>query len=233
MEIVKFQNVTLDYPIIGQSEKSLKKILLKSLVGGALNRVRNHISVRALDNISFEFCEGDRVGLVGNNGSGKSSVLNLINQTYLPTSGEVIVNGSVSSMLSISLGIDSEATGMENLILRCNLMRLNQRQKIRVVEDVVEFSELGDYINFPLRTYSSGMVMRLLFGIATSANSEIVIMDEWLSVGDEQFAKKAELRLQNLLKNTKLLVIASHNSSLIANTCNKVIHLDHGKIVNA
>jgi lipopolysaccharide transport system ATP-binding protein len=129
--------------------------------------------------------------------------------------------------------MDSEATGYENIVLRCTILGLRRRDTLKIVDDVCEFSELGDYIHMPIRTYSSGMVMRLMFAISTSVEADIILMDEWLSVGDAQFADKAQKRLSDLISKAKLLVIASHNKELIRNMCTRVMHLEHGKVVEA
>jgi len=128
--------------------------------------------------------------------------------------------------------MEGDATGIENIYLRGTLIGLNKHELKRLVEEVTEFSELGNYIHMPMRTYSTGMMMRIAFGISTSITADIVLMDEWLSVGDTDFAEKAELRLQKLVDQAKILVIASHNSGLIEKMCNRVMHLEHGKIVS-
>ena len=201
--------------------------------GGALAKdASNRVIVRALDDLSFEFHEGDRVGLVGHNGSGKSTLLQVLAGIYEPTSGQLTVQGRVTSMLAITLGMDAEATGLDNIYLRGRLMGFKRSVIEALVEDIADFAGIGEFLHFPMRTYSSGMSMRLAFAVATSVEAEIILMDEWLSVGDTEFVSKAKERLTALVRKARLVVIASHDLSMIADQCNTVIHLEHGKIVS-
>lgn len=234
MSFIEAKNLEVSFPIYGANSRSLKRVTLRALTGGILDVDSNdQINVKALDNLSFSWKSGDRVGLVGHNGSGKTTLLRALAGIYTPTNGELKISGTVVSMLSVTLGMEGDATGMENINLRGALMGYTKKQISVLAEEVIEFSDLGDYIYMPMRTYSSGMMMRLAFGISTSVTADILLMDEWLSVGDEQFAEKAEKRLSVLVDKAKILVIASHNSGLIKSLCNKAIHLEHGKIKNA
>ena len=224
--------IVVEFPIYGSSSRSLKNTLLGAATGGLLARdAADRVVVRALDNLSFEFCEGDRVGIVGHNGSGKSTLLRVIAGAYEPVSGTIEVSGKVTSMLSIMLGMEAEATGYENIFLRATIMGLKPKEIESLVDEVCEFSELGDYIAMPLRTYSSGMAMRLAFAISTSVRADIILMDEWMAVGDEAFAKKSERRLNELVDKAGILVLASQSLDTIRANCNKVMRLDHGNIV--
>ena len=234
MSFIEANNLEVSFPIYGTSSRSLKKVTLRALTGGALGVDSNDlVTIKALDNLTFSWKSGDRVGLVGHNGSGKTTLLRALAGIYAPTGGSLQINGKVVSMLSVTLGMEADATGMENIHLRGTLMGYTKKQISNLADEVIEFSDLGDYIHMPMRTYSSGMMMRLAFGISTSVTADILLMDEWLSVGDEQFAEKAEKRLKILVDRAKILVIASHNSGLIKSLCNKAIHLEHGKIKNA
>jgi len=234
MSTIEANNLEVSFPIYGTNSRSLKKVTLRALTGGALGVDSNDlITVKALDNLTFSWKSGDRVGLVGHNGSGKTTLLRALAGIYAPTGGTLEITGTVVSMLSVTLGMEADATGMENIHLRGTLMGYTKKQISNLADEVIEFSDLGDYIYMPIRTYSSGMMMRLAFGISTSVTADILLMDEWLSVGDEQFAEKAEKRLKLLVDRAKILVIASHNSGLIKTLCNKAIHLEHGKIKNA
>jgi len=233
MSKIVAENMSIDFPIYGARSRSLKNVALKAVTGGVISKdARDQIVVRALDDLNFNWVAGDRIGLVGHNGSGKTTLLRALTGAYEPTSGTLKIAGTVASMLSISLGMEGDATGIENIYLRGTLIGLKRRELRRLVDEVTDFSELGDYINMPMRTYSSGMMMRMAFGISTSIMADIVLMDEWLSVGDTDFANKAEARLKKLVDQAKILVIASHNSGLIEKMCNKVMHLEHGKIVS-
>jgi len=225
-------NIIVDFPIYGTTSRSFKNAFIRTATGGLLARDANErIVVRALNGVSFELAEGDRVGIVGHNGSGKSTLLRVIVGAFEPVNGSIVVVGKVSSMLSISLGMDLEATGYENIFLRGAIMGLKPREIESLAEEIIGFSELGDYIAMPVRTYSSGMAMRLAFAISTSISADIILMDEWLSIGDASFSEKAQQRLQAVLDQAKILVIASHNEELLRKNCHKIMRLDHGKLV--
>lgn len=226
------KDVCVEFPVYEASKRSLKRALVRAATGGMLAvDSSQHVMVRALNALSFDFRDGDRVGLLGHNGSGKSTLLRVLAGAYEPVSGTVDVDGKVASMLNVWLGMIIDATGRENIFLRGAVMGLKPKEIDAVVDDIVEFSELGDYIDMPLRTYSSGMQMRLAFSIATSVAADIVLMDEWLSAGDASFAEKAQRRLNSLLDRTGIFIVASHNEAMINRTCNKIMRLDHGNLV--
>ena len=188
------------------------------------------VTIQALSDIDLFVGPGDRLGIIGPNGSGKSTLLRLLAGIYEPSSGSAIRSGTIGSLVDINMGINPENTGIENIILRGKLLGLGHRQIVQRLDEIVEFSELGDFISLPVRTYSSGMLLRLAFAVSTSITADIIIMDEWLSVGDGAFAKKAESRLANLVKNSELLIIATHNRALAEAACNKAIWLEQGRI---
>jgi lipopolysaccharide transport system ATP-binding protein len=227
--LVVAENASVSFPIFGS--RSIKKTVISGLTGGYIKVTDNTVSVSALDNISFLFKKGERIGLWGQNGSGKTTLLRLIAGVYTPTSGTVTVNGSIASLLNISLGMDPEATGVENIYLRALMMGLTHKEIDAKMDEIIAYSELGEYINFPLKTYSTGMNMRLAFSISTAAAADIVLMDEWLSVGDVSFVEKAKKRLNEMLEQSNLLVLASHNREILETTCTKIVMLEHGKIV--
>lgn len=232
MSRIRAQDIVVDFPIYGSQSRSLKNTFIRAATGGVLARdAAERVVVRALNEITFEFKEGDRIGLVGHNGSGKSTLLRVLTGAYEPARGSIEVTGRVASMLSITLGMDNEATGYENIFVRAAIMGLRPKDIAPLVSEIIEFSELGDYIGMPFRTYSSGMAMRLAFAISTSVPGDIILMDEWLSVGDASFSKKAALRLEQMLDQAKIFVLASHDEALIHKTCNKLLRLDHGKMV--
>jgi lipopolysaccharide transport system ATP-binding protein len=204
---------------------------LQVATGGKLDADPNgRVVIRALDKLSFNLQDGDRVGLVGHNGAGKSTLLRALSRVYAPTSGAAVIQGDVGSLIDISLGINPEATGRENIFIRGALLGFSKQEIESHLDSVIEFSELGDFIEMPVRTYSSGMHLRLAFAVSTVVRPEILLMDEWLSVGDENFKLKAEGRLAELVDATKILVIASHSRELIETSCNRAIWLEHGKI---
>lgn len=233
MSSVVARDVVVDFPIYGTRHRSFKSTVLRAATGGALAQAGNdRVVVRALDSLTFTFREGDRVGLLGHNGSGKTTLLRVVAGAYEPVSGTIAVEGTVVSMLSITLGIDHEATGYENIFLLGAVMGQTRHQMRERLDDICGFAELGEFIYMPVRTYSSGMVMRFAFAVATSTPADIVLMDEWLSVGDQDFAQKAQARLGALLGSTKILFLASHNESLVRKNCNWVLRLEHGKMAS-
>ncbi len=230
---VTAQNIVIEFPIYGVESRSLKNTFIHTATGGLLERdSANQILVRAITNASFDFCEGDRVGIVGHNGSGKSTLLRVIAGAYEPVSGTIEVTGKIASMLSITLGMDQEATGRENIFLRGAFMGLRPQDTELLLDEICEFSELGDYIDMPLRTYSSGMSMRLAFAISTSVQADIILMDEWLSAGDASFTAKAQKRINDLVDQAKILVLASHSPEIIRRNCNRILLLEHGRIIS-
>lgn len=231
MAYIEFKHVHVDIPIYNARSRSLRNRLIHAATGGQLDADANgHVVVRALDDISFTLQDGDRVGLVGHNGAGKTSLLRVLGEVYTPTSGVVTIEGKIGSLIELSLGIDPEFTGRENVYFRARLLGIPKAKITEKIDEIIEFSELGSFFDMPLRTYSSGMHLRLAFAVSTMLQPEILLMDEWLSVGDKNFKHKAEERLTRVVNSTNILVIASHSRDLILRTCNRVIWLNHGKI---
>ena len=220
-------NISVGFPIYSTSNRSFKSSLLYKATGGRIAKdSANRIEVSAFDSLSFELNDGDRLGLIGPNGSGKSTLLRVISGVYMPTKGSITIDGHVSSLIDISLGLDPEATGYENIKMRLVLTGHSLKSTRSHIEDIAEFTELGDFLKLPIRTYSSGMQMRLGFAISTAISSDIILMDEWLSVGDANFQRKAELRLKNHLNKSSILVIASHSIDLINSLCNRKLQMN-------
>jgi len=233
MARIKAQNVCVDFAIYASSGRSVKNTVLNAATGGLIARdARDNMVVRALDDVSFEFHDGARVGLVGHNGSGKTTLLRVLAGAYEPVRGTVEVEGRVASMLNIWIGMDLEATGYENIFMRGVKMGVRPKAIARLVEEICDFAELGDYIHVPMRTYSSGMAMRLAFAISTCVDAEILLMDEWLSAGDAEFNEKAQRRLRAIVDRAKILVLVSHDAALIRGNCNTIMTLDHGKLIS-
>lgn len=228
---IRAEGITVEFPVFNASHRSLKKAVLRATTGGRVARdAGRHVIVRAVNNASFEFRPGDRVGLVGHNGAGKTTLLRVLSGVYAPVFGKLDVRGRIGSLLDMSLGMDPEATGYENIFLRGVVMGLKPAEIEAKVEEIAEFSELGDYLNMPTRTYSSGMALRLAFATSTAIHPEILLMDEWLSVGDESFNKKASARLKSMVESSAILVMASHSPELVAKICNRKIVVDKGEL---
>lgn len=229
---IRLQNVTVDFPVITGGARSIKHQLLQSMTGGRINSATTErVVVRALEDVTLSADHGDRIGLLGHNGAGKSTLLRVLARVYEPEFGAVSVQGRVAPLFDISLGMDMEATGYENIFLRGLYLGLRTREIRALVDEVVEFAELGEFLALPVRTYSSGMAMRLAFSISTAIRPDIVLMDEWLGTGDASFLHKAERRLHELIGSAGIMLLASHNDQIIRDACNKAILFEHGRIV--
>lgn len=230
MAHIVFDHVCVDFPIYNAKNRSLKNTVMQAATGGKVSFGAEGTIIRSLDDVSFTFKDGDRVGLVGHNGAGKSTLLRALSRVYEPTSGYAQINGEIGSLVDISLGIDAEATGRENIFIRGALLGLRRKDIENRFDEIVDFSELGSFVDMPVRTYSSGMHLRLAFAVATIIRPEILLMDEWLSVGDASFNAKAESRLTELVQSSRILVIASHSRELIEKTCNRALWFEHGRL---
>ena len=231
MPQINLQNVSVSIPIYNSQGRSFKKTLMGLASGGRIGLTEKGVTVvQSLTDINLKINSKERVGLIGCNGAGKSTLLRVLAKVYEPTEGAAQIVGYVGSLIGISLGIDSEATGVENIFMRAALLGIPKKVVEEKLDDLIAFAELDDFINMPVRTYSSGMHMRLAFAVSTMISPEILLMDEWLSVGDKKFNEKAEKRLTSLIENSNILVIASHSRALIENCCTRVVWLENGRI---
>ena len=231
MANIQLESVTVVFPVYNTSTRSLKNRLLHHGTGGRIGRdAGNRLCVRALDNVSLAFEHGERVGLVGCNGAGKTTLLRVLTGAYEPTRGRVWRRGRTASLLNVSLGIDPESTGYENIMLRGLFLGLMPEQVRERMDEIAAFTELGDYLAMPVHTYSIGMRLRLAFAVCTCFEPEILLMDEWLSVGDQSFVEKARRRLEDFVDRARILVIASQNLSLLERICTTGVLLDAGKV---
>ena len=234
MASINLENVTVDFPIYGHLQ-SFRTALL-SRAGGLIRREgkrSERVTVRSLNSISLVIEHGDRVALIGHNGAGKSTLLRVIAGVYEPIAGRAIINGRVSPLFNTSPGLNIDDTGYENM-LTCGLFLGMTRKEIRQkTPDIEQFTELGQYLLFPVRTYSSGMLTRLGFAIATAIDPEILLLDEGLGTGDARFVERANKRINALVSRSSILVLASHTETLIESMCNKAILMDKGQIVMA
>lgn len=229
MTHVHLDNVSVSFPIYTAHTRSLKTDVATRL-GGRMAAHNRSITVHALKNVNIHIEEGDRIGLVGHNGAGKTTFLRLVSGVYEPEVGSVSVKGKVAAFTDITLGMDPEASGWDNITFRCVFMGLTFAEARRLAPSIAEFSELGDYLDVPIRTYSSGMFVRLAFAISTSVYPDIVVMDEMISVGDQRFIDKAKARIGDLLNKSKILVLASHDVDLLKSLCNKVLWMEKGEV---
>jgi lipopolysaccharide transport system ATP-binding protein len=232
MSLIEFQKVCIDFPIFNGKSRSLKHQLINLATGGQLNSANpGCVVVRALDDVSFVLKDGDRVGVIGHNGSGKSTLLRCLGGVYKPTYGNANIVGKCGSLIDISLGIDPEATGRENIYIRAALLEMTRGEIESRFTEIEHFADLGNFIDLPVRTYSSGMHLRLAFSVSTVMRPNILLMDEWLSVGDEDFRVKAEGRVTEMVSSTNILVIATHSRELVHKICNRVLYFEHGRLV--
>lgn len=232
MALLQLRNVSVEFPIYQGGSRSLKKSLLATSTKGNLGRdAHARINVHALSDLTFDIRDGDRLGLIGANGAGKSTLLKVMAGIFKPTRGQFHAVGRASALLDVSAGMDIDATGRENIILRGMYMGLHPREMRRHADEIIEFTELGDYIEMPVRTYSSGMMVRLAFAISTAIPPEILIMDEWLAAGDAGFLGRAHQRMVAFARRASILVLATHALPLVAEWCNCALLLDKGHVV--
>ncbi len=221
MTSIHLQNVSVEIPVFSNHSRSIKNSFLKNF-----SKEKASIkSVTALHEIHLNLKDGDRLGIMGPNGAGKSTLLRTIAGVYQPSMGHIDVKGSIAPLINISLGMDMEATGYENIRMQAIMMGMKLKQIKLIEEEIADFTELGKFLELPVRTYSTGMQMRLGFAVSTTVPADIILMDEWLSVGDSDFLIKAEKRLLDYIQKSSILVIASHSEDLISKTTNQVIHL--------
>lgn len=187
--------------------------------------------VHALRGISLHIADGERVGLIGENGAGKTTLLRVLSGAYEPTRGAINVAGSVSSLTDLTLGMDLEASGYENIRLRALYLGLSRRESTALTKDTEEFTELGQYLHLPVRTYSSGMMLRLAFAMSTAIAPDILLMDEMVGAGDAHFLGKARARIESLMTKASILVLASHNNDIVRTFCQRGICLKGGEVV--
>jgi ABC-type polysaccharide/polyol phosphate transport system ATPase subunit len=234
MASIIVENATVDFPIYnGINRRLLHPSTLISTLrpGGDLGQnSRGQFVVSALKSVSLELRDGDRLGLIGHNGAGKSTLLRAMAGVYKPASGRVITEGRLFSLFNPALGMDQEATGYENIYLMGLIRGLTATEIEAAIPDIEAFTELGEYLNLPMRTYSSGMVARLGFAVTTATQPDILLMDEGIGVGDANFMAKAQQRINSFIESSQLLVLASHSVELLKQFCNKAIVLHHGQI---
>jgi ABC-2 type transport system ATP-binding protein len=231
MAQILLKNISVEFPIYNVNARSFKKSFLRIATGGTVSKDANeHIVVRALNDLSFEIEHNDRIGIIGHNGSGKSTLLRLLAKIYEPTHGQIKIKGHISPMLDLMQGIEAEFTGYENIVMRGIILGLTRKKITKQIDEISELTGLGDYLSMPVRTYSSGMMVRLAFAISTSIQPDILLIDEIFGAGDSDFMLKARAKMVSLLDQSSIVVMATHSDTLIKEFCNKALLLDGGCI---
>lgn len=240
------KDVHIEFPIYDHHSRSLKYTLGLGQIAKGFNRMTSRklnvggrigtgetgrIVIKALDGVSFEINEGDRIGLFGHNGSGKTTLLRTLAGIYEPVSGTIRASGRVVPLFDLQLGMDTDATGIENIWMRSKLLGLSTQQIKDALDDIADFTELGEYLYMPIRAYSMGMTLRLAFAISTAIAPDILVLDEMIGAGDAAFLVRAEARLKSFLSRTGILVVASHNMEMLQQWCNKGMLLERGKLI--
>lgn len=225
-DIIKLKNVSMSFNMMEEKITSLKEFFVKFL-----KRNIKYKKFHALKDISFTIHEGEVIGVLGLNGAGKSTLLKVISGVLKPTSGSVEITGKIAPLIELGAGFDPELTGRENIFLNGSLLGFAKKDLKDRIEEIIEFSELGEFIDTPLKNYSSGMYARLGFSIAILYEPEILIIDEVLSVGDFHFQEKSMNRIHEMIKNNTTVLLVSHDINQIKEICSKVIWIDKGKMV--
>lgn len=232
MASIHLNDVSVDFVLYQGGARSLKTTLLRSSTSGVLKHDGHHrVTVKALSNFSLKLEHGDRVGLVGGNGAGKTTLLRVLAGVYEPTAGRVRVEGRVTPLFDLGLGLDVDASGYDNIRMRAAYFGLDADEVERKMGDIADFTELGDYLDLPVRTYSAGMMLRLAFAAATSIDPEILLLDEWLAVSDKKFLEKAQRRAEGFVHRSSIMVVASHVEDVLRRLCNKILWLERGTVV--
>lgn len=231
MAYISLKDATVEFPLYTGGSRSLKKQLLR--VGTRRKTIStrdDRVIVRALDNVSLDLVSGDRVGLVGHNGAGKTTILRVLAGIYEPVLGSFMIEGRVCSLLNVGLGLDPDVSGYENIILQGMYLGYRPSEMRDKIDEIAAFTELESFLSMPVRTYSSGMALRLAFAVATAVRPEILLMDEWVLAGDGRFMEKARRRIEEFTENADILVLASHSLDILRQWCDRILWLDGGKI---
>jgi len=238
MTRVLVDRLCLQFPVYHSENRTLKRSMAQAVAnhtrqgaGSALvEDARHRVTVDVLREISFTLGKGERLGLIGGNGAGKTTLLRALAGIYEPVSGRVRITGSIGTLLDTQLGMNMELTGLENVRLRCLSHGLNRVATAAILQNVVEFAELGDFLSLPVKTYSSGMLVRLAFGLATAITPDVLLMDEWFMAGDITFMEKAQKRIETLVQDADTLVMSSHQPEIIRRWCTRLLWLENGQI---
>lgn len=236
MATIKLDHVSVSFPVYASATRSIKNRLMHSATGGQIHTGSgtNRITVvEALQDINLDLKTGDRIGLVGHNGAGKTTLLRVLASIYEPNQGSVSIIGKTAPLFDIRLGMDPESTGYENILLRGLYLGLTRRQISAHIDDIADFTELGDFLDLPIRTYSAGMQMRLAFAISTAVPPDILLLDEGIGAGDAAFLQKASERLRAFTEQVSIIVLSSHSEFLIRQMCNNALLMEHGRVIGS
>jgi lipopolysaccharide transport system ATP-binding protein len=225
------EDMRIEFPLYHFGARSMKKRLLSAASGRVKADAQNRVVISALSDLNFTIESGERVALVGHNGAGKTTLLRTLAGIYEPLGGRLTVEGEIGSLIDPAAGMDPLSTGRENIRLRALYRGLNTEQTAELEAEAGVFSGLGEFLDVPIHGYSAGMSIRLAFAMATAVQPKILLMDEWFSAGDADFMAKAEVRLEQLVKASEILVIATHDMGVVKRWCNRVIRLEAGRIV--
>lgn len=233
MAHVLVENASVDLAVYNTRGRALKSEILRRTVGGGLQNGPDKTSqlVQALNRVSFEARDGDRIGVIGGNGAGKTSLLRVLSRVYTPTAGRVVIKGRISALFDLSMGMDMDATGYENIRMQSIMLGSGYKEAAEIIADVEEFSQLGEFLALPVRTYSSGMMLRLAFGVSTAVHPDIVILDEIIGVGDAEFSDRAEKRLMAMIQKASIMFLASHSNVAIKRFCNRALWMKGGQLM--
>ena len=229
MAAIDLLDVSLDYPIYDAGSRSLKNAMLRG-IGGRIAADQGRVAIHALRGVSLQLRDGDRLALIGHNGAGKSTLLKVLAGIYEPPEGRVRIEGRVSSLTDLTMGMDMEATGYENIVMRGVFLGLSRAEARAKLPEIETFTELGEFLRLPVRSYSAGMLVRLAFAVSTASRPEILIMDEMIGAGDAAFAEKARARVTDYIARSSILVLASHDGAVLRQFCNKGALLQKGRL---
>ena len=236
MATIKLEHVSVSFPVYASASRSIKNRLIRSATGGQIHLgsgAHRITVVDALQDINLDLKTGDRIGLVGHNGAGKTTLLRVLAKIYEPNEGRISIIGKTAPLFDINLGMDPESTGYENIMLRGLYLGLTRKQIAAHIDDIADFTELGDFLNLPIRTYSAGMQMRLAFAISTAVPPDILLLDEGIGAGDAAFLHKANERLKLFTEQVSIIVLSSHSEFLIRQMCNKALLMEHGRVIGS
>ena len=231
MSSIEISNASVTFPLYNMENMSIRHLLTSAItLGRSSAKARERKEIDALIDVNLNIKHGERVCFLGQNGSGKSTLLRMVAGVYKPKKGSVYIEGSISTLIDPTVGIDPEASGIENIFIRSYFLGKTKSEVNSKLKEIIEFSELEDFINLPVRMYSSGMVMRLAFSILTSYDPDILLLDEWLSVGDPEFRKKAASKLNDYVARAGILLLATNDPQMAEQVATRIITLKSGKV---